>query len=559
MPLFASTGFPQALDWRGIRLFNAYRMLLAGLLVIAAYTQRGPSAFGHLQPQLFADTAWLYLFMAVAFSLVLELRLLPFTPQIQIHTLTDTFVLVTLMHASGGPGSGLGLLLILSIALSSLLLQGRMALFHAAIAALALLVDTLLTDLSEAHAMTSYSVAGIAGFTLFAVAGLAHSLARRVHQTETLARQRVAELTQFTELTAHILERFDEGVLLIDEEQRLVHATPSARRQLALAATRAEDRRAIADLSPVLAEALMAWRAESPTSSESLLSLPEYPDLRVRVAPLSTDGKGAVVVLIEDTRVEEERIQQAKLAALGRLTASIAHEVRNPLASIHHAAQLLEEEPERPALDRKLLNIILDQSRRMNRLIENVLQISRRRRAQTAPIDLCTWLPDFIARQQRDQNLSEEQLVLSLHTVVPLGDEAAQLELDYPESLTVHADIDHLDQILAGLIDNARRHASLQERELRITLLTLRRADGTPCIVVEDNGPGVPVDAIEQLFEPFFTTRVGGTGLGLFLARELAESNGARLDFEPGQPVGSCFRLCFPGDRVAMRRAAMTR
>jgi two-component system sensor histidine kinase PilS (NtrC family) len=215
-----------------------------------------------------------------------------------------------------------------------------------------------------------------------------------------------------------------------------------------------------------------------------------------------------------------------KLAALGRLTANIAHEVRNPLSSISYAAELLREGQTDPA-QMRLTQIILDNAARLNRIVQDVMQLNRRDRANVEPIDLTSYLSGF----------SEE---LSRANRVP----SSTIEITAPLECIVSFDRGHLDQVLWNLGQNALRYCQNKTGSLKLRLAR-SDVDGSITLELIDDGPGVNAEAGSKLFEPFFTTESAGTGLGLYIGRELCEANGAFLEHVPRTGGGACFRIVF--------------
>jgi two-component system sensor histidine kinase PilS (NtrC family) len=236
-----------------------------------------------------------------------------------------------------------------------------------------------------------------------------------------------------------------------------------------------------------------------------------------------------VLIFLEDTAVIKQQAAQLKMSALARLTASIAHEIRNPLGAIAHAAQLLGEAGDRSEDDARLLRIVQEQSRRMNVIVENVTQLSRRDKVNLQPVQLGTWVTDFI----RQFTLTGKHPPEMFNT---LG----------IANLGVCVDPDQLQQVVGNLCQNALRHSPPFTGQALIAFKTGLDPDQHPFLDVIDWGSGVPPEIVDHIFDPFFTTTPKGTGLGLYIARELCEGNGGRLEYHPGENgVGSRFRVTF--------------
>jgi two-component system sensor histidine kinase PilS (NtrC family) len=253
-------------------------------------------------------------------------------------------------------------------------------------------------------------------------------------------------------------------------------------------------------------------------------------DLLPSFTNLGSGRQAGTLIFLEDTARMAQQAQQMKLASLGRLTASIAHEIRNPLGAISHAEQLLAEAVTDNPADRRLLEIIHTNSSRVNDIIENVLQLSRRDRSIPDDILLKDWLEKFVDEFTHNQNLRP-------------GDIGIHID---PEDIIVYFDATQLHQILWNLCNNAVRHSQGYNRQPLIHLQGGWPSDmHRPFLDVIDHGPGIPPEQTENIFEPFYTTEAKGSGLGLYIARELAECNQARLSYIAIPTGGSCFRLEF--------------
>jgi two-component system sensor histidine kinase PilS (NtrC family) len=274
-----------------------------------------------------------------------------------------------------------------------------------------------------------------------------------------------------------------------------------------------------------LLEAMFAaWRQNKALGNE-VLRLPgsDHP-VRVRFLPVQREGFWGAVVVLEDVQRVQEQAQQVKLAALGRLTANIAHEVRNPLSSISYATELLKEQKHDESQER-LFQIILDNTTRLNRIVQDVMQVNRRDRLQSERLNLASRLEDVI------ESLSQVEQVP--RTV---------FEVRVDPALTARFDCGHFEQVFWNLCRNALRYSQKQAGSVRLRAVS---EEGRTVIEVSDDGFGVPPDAVQKLFEPFFTTDSGGTGLGLYIARELCEANGASIEYRRAQDGGACFRVIF--------------
>ncbi|MHB1230380.1 MAG: sensor histidine kinase [Halothiobacillus sp.] len=538
-------------NWRGIRLVNAYRVFLAFALVAAAISGRGPQVFGQQDSYLFAFDAWGYLVLAMGFEFLLELHVLPFRPQAHLHALGDLIVLVLVMHASGGPGGGIALLMIVSVGLTAVLLGAGAAMGYAALATLMVLGETIYATWVD-HFERQFAAAGFLGFALFVVAMLVATFEQRVRRVERITQRREREVNYLSTLAVQIIEQSSNGVLISEPMGQVDYINSAARNLLAVRrqgdlADKSVDEESIftslrlQDAHPDLAAALQAWYAgDLPNSgaapTEPIMRVFEQPyRFRAEFHSLRTElGQRALVVLV-DLAAEDARVQQNKLASLGRLTASIAHEVRNPLSSIRQATELLADarsDEERG----ELIPIILRQSERINSLIEGILDVARRPQVKPARIDLAQWLKEFTELNRMDWAANEVQW-----QVGPVQSGCALV-----------FDVSHLWQIMDNLVGNALRHGRSTDGMVRLRLSCQFIEPGWVELSVCDAGAGLIPATHATLFEPFFTTHAEGVGLGLYISRELSLANGAQLSADlldlanSGANQGTCFRLRAP-------------
>ncbi|MBI3096001.1 MAG: hypothetical protein HYY97_14130 [Rhodocyclales bacterium] len=491
--------------WRSLRFFSIYRLSIALLFLVAAVVLGDSVSLGTQDPQLFGRAAAVYLLLAAAFLVALLRRPLRFNLQLSVQVAVDIAALTLMMFASGGQKSGIAVLLLVVVAGAGLVGQGRMTLFYAALASLAMLLEESWRALTREADPADFVRTGIICIAFFGTAIIARLLARRVVANETLARQRGRELNEQLRISERIIRDMEDGALVVDGEGRVRLLNPRAESLLGVQAADGAD---LASLSRGLADRYRAWSAQ-PVEMVEMLRQDNGRLLRVRFLPSSETG-GHALIYLEDMERVQSQAQQLKLAALGRLTANMAHEIRNPLAAISHAAELLAEEDSDP-LHQRLARIIHDNTRRLNRLVTEVLELGRRDRAQPEALRWQVFLGGFI----------EE---LNLH------DPSAGRRIQVGEGdFELRFDRGHLYRILWNLLGNALRHASTADGSVR---LEARAATATRSIELHiiDDGPGVEEAQRGQVFEPFFTTHGAGTGLGLYIARELCEANAARLE-----------------------------
>ncbi len=525
MPATAST--PAA--WQPLRVLTFYRVILAGLLTTIYYLVQDSNPFNVQNHPLFSSTLLTYLAFSVAAGFSTRLHWPGYRFQALLQVLADIGAIALLMHATGGATSALAVLLVIAIAVGALVLPGRLAFLLAAVATLTLLFETGLASLAEVKTGAgSITRAGLLGLVLFAATGLANVLALRTRESEALAQQRGIDLANLEQLNQYIIRQLQTGLLVVDPDNRIRLVNDTACTLLGLDAQTSAP---LATVAPELATQLDLWRKDSQWQAEAIQSQTASSTLLPRFGELKTaQGDGALIIL-EDSAQLARQTQQIKLASLGRLTASIAHEIRNPLGAISHAAQLLEESDHLEKADKRLTEIITTHTQRVNTIIENVLQLSRRSASHPQEVNLREWLDAF-----REEFLQTENIP------------SAQLELDLDQQdLTVHVDPGHLHQVLTNLCQNGLRHAGTSPHLL---IQGRKEPGGAVQLDIADNGPGIDAQTAEQMFEPFFTTATSGTGLGLYIARELCEINQARLSYLRTDTGASCFRIHFAAQRA---------
>lgn len=511
--------------WRMLRYFNVYRILLAGFFLALALTARPPAPFGAYDLHLFSVTAVVYVLVALVLQASVEARLGSVNRQILLQVGVDIAALTLLMFSSGGVSSGFGILLVVSLTGASLAAAGYTVMFLAAVAAIAVLTATLLSIRWQYAPTSDLSQAGLLGMVFFAAATLGFLLAERARRGEALAAQRALDIAALSQLNESIVQRMRSGVMVVNPAGEVVLMNDSAGQMLKVA--QPERARPIESLEPVVAGLYREWLHAG--------SMPRGPvrvargdgEVMVSFTRLGPQQDAATLVFLEDAGETYQRVQQLKLMSLGRLTASIAHEIRNPLGAISHASQLLDESPDLAEQDRRLTEIIGEHCHRVNAIIENVMKIGRREAVVSESFELVGWLVQFADEYAALHGLTPEQIV-----VQPASD-----------TVEVRIDRSQLRQVLVNLSDNALRFS---RRDPRIVFRCGRqRETERPYLEVVDTGPGMDDTTAEQIFEPFFTGTADGSGLGLYIARELCENNQAALGLAERGPGGCTFRIVF--------------
>jgi two-component system sensor histidine kinase PilS (NtrC family) len=490
----------------------------------ATYFAYEPINFGAHDMALFRAVCVAYLIIGIALQFVLRAMHERFNLQLSVHALLDVITIPLLMYASGGMRSGLGVMLVISLIGAGLVAPRRLNFLYAALAAIAVLLEESYWVLALDLPSASVVPAGLLSMGYFATAGATGWLAQRLAANERLARERGRALANQTRVNQLVIADMQDGVLLLDRHGRVIEHNPQAMRLLGTDALLGLPLSAVL---PGLEARWSAWRAAGGRGAVAADLQARGRDVRARLLDTGTEDQ-FTVVFVEDMTRSREQAQQLKLAALGRLTANIAHEIRNPLSAISHASELLAEERRDPDR-RRLTRIILDNTVRLEQLVGDVLQLNRRDRVAAEPIALGTWLQAFLGEFLANEGVPAERVVI----------EASRAWIAF--------DREHLRQVVWNLLRNAVRHARAEPGAVRFSA----RAFGDKVeFSIRDNGPGVPAAVQGQLFEPFFTTDSKGTGLGLYLARELCSANDASLEYVADVP-GAHFRIVCRGGASA--------
>jgi len=507
-------------DWRILRALSFYRLLLVTLQLVLHQSGYLARIFEAFKPGLFYYACVVYAIVALLLLLPIVYRRPGVQFQAHIQFFVDAAGITALAYASGGVPSGLGMLMLTSSVGCSLVISGRMALVQAAGVTLVMLAEEVYRMYPE-YDTGPFTQTGILGLMFFATSIAANAVAQRARKSEALAAQAGSDLASLAQLNESVIEHMQTGVTVIEDAGRIRLLNAAAAQMLA---ARAGD--ALAERAPALAERFAEWRRGRVTET-ALVPRPGAEDVIPRFSRLGWGDSAPVLILLDNARALREQALQMNLAALGRLSAGIAHEIRNPLSAISHAGQLLAESPALGAEDQKLLAMIQRHSERIDKIIKDVLALSRRETRTPAPIRLRPWLEHAVA-QYREGYPGQPRII-----------RYDQVEPDFAMSF----DPSHLQQVLFNLWDNSFQHGGADGRPIEVALGTLR-ADGASHLEVRDNGPGIRPELRDRVFEPFFSTAHSGTGLGLYLARELCAYNRARLTYRE-TPQGACFRLSF--------------
>jgi two-component system sensor histidine kinase PilS (NtrC family) len=524
----ASNGFAEA-QHRDLYFYGLYRVLEAGLLALMLFGPGRTLIGAPAYPLLGKSTAVAYLVVSVLL-LLWTLRATRLRWPALAGVVVDIAAATLAIHALPSAASGIALMLVFNVAAASLLLPLRFGLAGGALAALSMVGEFVWSTLAAPPTGRPVAEPVMFAVSFLSIAMLSYLLGRQVRESHALAERRGGEVADLAAINELIIRRMRTGVLLVDG-----HGTVRMANEAAIALLGDGDgARDLATLAPALHQRLRTWLADAPAEDAPLRIGPEQTEVLPRFARLLAQGD-TTLVFLDDSALVAQRAESMTLATLGRFSAGLAHEIRNPLAAINYAAQLLQESDGIGTADQHLLQIIHHQCQRTNGIVESVLGLARRERARGELLDL----PEFLGRVVED-----------FRQVLPA--ESGTITVTAREETATLVDPRHLQQVLTALLQNALTHGHLPGDPALVDIV-VHAVEGRPVVDVCDRGPGIREEVGDKLFRPFFTTSEHGTGLGLYIARELCRANEATLEcFAREDGPGTCFRVGLPGANALM-------
>ncbi len=511
---------------REVYFFNLFRVLEA---VIIAGLMFSPLAVEWVQvdhPTLGRSVAIAYMLFSL-FALTIGTR-----SQHREREWVDTGLFVDIaaialaMYSIKNQYNSLALLLLVNIGGSAFLLPRRWSFLFATLASAAILAQAVASNLLD-HGNREFLEVVICALAYFSVTSLCLFIGKRIRESDALAVRRGSDLLNLSQINELIIRRMKTGVLVVDETNMVHRWNESA---WALIGNPSHAQLELNKLAPELSRRLYHWRSTQKIDNTSVSLAEGAPEVIPRFTRMSAHDLGNVLIFLDDTSLVSRRAEQLTLSTLGRLSASIAHAIRNPLAAISYSAQLLGES-KLDASDQRMVEIIRNHTSRVNEIVENILHLARRERSAPESLDLANWATRFLDDYKSGNDITPNVLTLMLQvpTIEALADPA------------------QLQQVVWNLVQNALRYGHLPNQPARVSVVVRRSTErGQPVLEVIDRGPGIPTKVATQIFEPFFTTHEFGTGLGLYLARQMCEANQASLEYVPVAGGGSCFRITLP-------------
>ncbi|MGX5730561.1 sensor histidine kinase [Pseudoxanthomonas beigongshangi] len=520
---------------RELYFFALYRTLEAALLAGLVFSPLSDLLGSQRHPNLGIGVTVSYLIASVLLLLVRSPRWMTVT--VVVGLAVDIAAAAVITHALPATTAGVAMMLLFNVAAGSLLIPSwRWAMAMIGLTVVAQFIEYGWTLFHDGDTERSLAEVMMFAISYLAVGYLSHQAGQRARRSEALADQRGAEVANLVEINELIIRRMRTGVLVVDADNHIKLANEAASLLLGDGGEDASDGVGVllTHTAPELARRLQRWRNGWQADDAPMQLSPDQPEVQPRFARLLADSETSLIFL-DDATVVSRRAESLTLAALGRFSASLAHEIRNPLAAINYAVQLLEESRQIIDGDRRLLQIIHQQCQRTNGIVESVLGLARRERASPEHVDLNTFVRRFIDEYQQSLSIETD----TLEAVIG------------PRPVPALVDLRHLQQVVTVLVQNAMNYGRLPGESARVRVRVFQ-ADHRPMIDVMDRGPGIPEAVAAQLFRPFFTTSEHGTGLGLYIARELCRANQATLEYVPVPGGGSCFRITLPGPHALL-------
>lgn len=508
------------------RLFSVYiyyRLGMSVLLGALFLSGLGQSFLGINQPTAFLATSYVYIgFCSLSLLLYLLDMVTTKAKHILFLLLVDFVALTLMIYSSNHAIGGLGYLLLIPMAIGSTFLNGKTSVALAAFSSLLIMSTSIFHSLDSNEINTqSLFTAGITGIVLFITAIAFRLLTKKIQSNEYLIQQQIEHTYYIQNIAQRIIETIQAGIVVIDSSLNILFINQTAQELL----SGRNDFRSLKDIE-ILYRILLKWKTHKTSPETIAINLGINHNIKISFTLLTEDNITSLMLFIEDERSLKKEAQQLKLASLGRLTSSIAHEIRNPLSAINHASQLLDESEHIQRGDQELLSIIQMNAQRIDQTINNILQFSQRKKANSEAININQWLEKFSENYQLH---SKSNIIFNTQH----------------KKIYCKMDPHHLQQIITNLVDNGLRHSNKDGAENFITIEThIYSVTNFPYINIIDEGEGIDDSQIDTIFEPFYTTKSTGSGLGLYLCKELCQANQADIvHFPKTQKQKSCFRL----------------
>ncbi len=509
------------LSWATLHIFNIYRLLFVGALGTFSFLGIG-SFTNHNLLQMSRIILIIYFVFAVLMLIPALLRSFSYYKLTVFEVIIDLLMLSLLLYCSRQMTDIFIILINSVIAAGSIVTAGRIPFLFAALATMGTLIIKGGLASPSTWDTTELILSGFYSISFFATAALAFGLSMRIRAGESLVIEREKEVLNLEHLNKMIISQMGIGVIVLDEQERIIFVNQSALQSLNWSSS--EFPAHLIQLPKAFTEEYMNVKVK--THDLQLRFSCDYLHISTRVVLLQKgqSNSGYAILFLEDSRAAYKKAQELKLLSLGRLTASVAHEIRNPLTAIAQAAQLLAEKTQVDPNSTKLVEIIDRQALRIEGIIKNILQLPSGKKADRALIRVQDWVNSFLA-----------EFMMSVDNRSEIG---CTIE---PVDLMILFDSEQLHQILFNLCDNAAYFSQKILGYPKFSLaFKLNAKENNAEIRICDQGPGIEPNVRAYLFEPFFTSKNTGTGLGLYIALQLCQANDASLSYESVEK-GACF------------------
>ena len=544
-------------------IYSIYRVIISLFLFLSSYaTVFESDKASVILPSLLQQTILLFYDIFSIFLLGLFFFIPRFSRrQLGAGLVFDVIVLSLLLYTSGTPDLQITMLYMVVVAASFMLLPAYQGAIVTLLAVIFVIYQQFFYAITNNFSLTNIGNTLLLSLSFFGVGFISWSISQRLAQVEKIAANHAIEVKKLNAVNQEVISKMTSGVMVINHKLEVVLCNEAAVYMLnvvppgSLIMQRQELHAFMSEKIKTQLTNLRQWfetasrlsRTQTIYHINSSNSLSDK--LRLNTTPLQD---GSLLVLIEDIRREQTNAQQLKLASLGQLTASIAHEIRNPLAAISQASQLLLEDAQSimndaqeatpPSLEQllkkneennELYEMIFQQTKRVNHIIQDVLKLSKQTKPEQSLLALKPWLKNFVAdhyphaTSKDPNNTSKDRVSLEFHC-----------------DTHVYFDSHQLEQVLINLVNNGLRF-SKKTNPIGEVVIVVYMINNDVIIDVLDNGPGVSEAQLPNLFHPFFTTDNEGTGLGLYLSQAFTEANHARLMYVP-EHSKTCFRILLP-------------
>ena len=523
---------------RELYFFNLYRLLESTVYLGLIFSPMAGDWIAVSHSNLGRIVAIGYCIIAVIILVSTDLMRRNMGASIGLALTLDVLAASLILFSIRGGHSSIPMMLMVNVGVSALLLKFRQSILLAVLAAIGVLAPASISLLSGIPTDRSIIEASLFGLAYIAVAALCAYLGRQMRETEALAEQRGVDLLNLEQVNDLIIRRMKTGVLLVDDANHILRINESAWH---LIGNPSPNQRDLGQVAAELSRRLYHWRHSGRIDQNPVALAADVPEVIPRFSRMSPNDDTHILIFLDDTSLLSRRAEEMTLTSLGRLSASIAHEIRNPLAAIRYSAQLLAESETMEDEDRRLVEIVNNHCTRANEVVENILQLSRRERSRPESIDLNAWVLAFVEEYKQNNDLGQDHL----------------RGITQNRQIETMVDPQHLQQVVWNLVQNAIRYGREPGAVARVVVVARMATDkGPPVLEVVDRGPGIPAKVAAQIFDPFYTTSEYGTGLGLYLAKQMCESSQASLDYVPVAGGGACFRITLsPAASLAPRPA----